>query len=301
VAEDPRWPPASAWLAGEHAPHPHRRLAVLGVPLHRASLSPTRADLAPSAVRSALGRFSTWGGGRAPDLRVVGATDLGDLPVAEAAPEDAVEPVTEAMAAALKAHQAMILLGGDNSITRPGVRGLGLPPGRLGLLTLDAHFDLRDLDEGLHNGNPIRALLEEGLPGERIVQVGIQPFANSPEYAEIAEEAGITIITADEVRARGVREVVPEALRQLESAEAIYVDLDLDVLDRAFAPACPGSRPGGLSPADLRVAARMAGAHPKVRVMDLCEMDPTVDVADVTVLAAASFFLAFAAGLAARR
>lgn len=300
MAEDGRWPTASAWLGGEHAPHPRRRMAVVGVPLHRGSLSPTRADLAPAAVRAALSRFSTWGGGPTPDLRVVAAADLGDLPLADAMPEDALEPVAEAMSSGLDGRQAVVLLGGDNSITRPGVRGLGLPPGRVGLLTLDAHLDLRDVGAGLNNGNPIRALLEEGLPGENVVQVGIQPFANSPKYAAVAEEAGITVITADEVRARGVREVVPEALTELERTEAIYVDLDVDVLDRAFAPACPGSRPGGLTPADLRVAARLAGAHPKVRALDLCEIDPTADVADVTVLAAASFLLAFAAGLAAR-
>lgn len=300
MADDPRWPRASAWLAGEHAPHPQRRLAVLGVPLHRGSLSPTRADLAPGAVREALARFSTWGGGKTPDLRVVAAADLGDLPLADAMPEEALEPVVEAMGRALDAHQAVVLLGGDNSITRPGVRGLGVPPGRVGLLTLDAHLDLRDVGAGLHNGNPIRALLEEGLPGANVAQVGIQPFANSPEYAEVAEEAGITVVTADEVRARGVHEVVRETLGELERADAIYVDLDVDVLDRAYAPACPGARPGGLSPADLRVAARVAGAHPKVRALDLCEVDPTRDVADVTVLAAASFLLAFAAGLAAR-
>ena len=85
-----------------------------------------------------------------------------------------------------------------------------------------------------------------------------------------------------------------------ERADAIYVDVDLDVLDRAFAPACPGARPGGLAPMEVRRAARLAGRHPKVRAMDIVEVDPTQDVADVTVLTAASCLLSFSAGLVAR-
>ena len=82
--------------------------------------------------------------------------------------------------------------------------------------------------------------------------------------------------------------------------DAIYVDLGMDVLDRAFAPACAESRPGGLQPWMLRRAARLCGMHRSVRVIDFVEVDPAKDVADCTSLAAASFFLAFAAGVAER-
>lgn len=300
MTDDPNWPRASAWLAGAHAPHPRRKLAVLGVPLHVGSISPSRADLAPAAIRDALGRFSTWDGETKGDVEVVGAVDLGDLPLADTDPNEALDAVAAAMDGA-DGHDAILLLGGDNSVTRPGVRGLGLPLDRVGLLTLDAHFDLRDTEQGMRNGNPVRALLEDGLPGENVVQVGIQPFANSPAHAEVAREAGITFVLVGEVRRRGVDAIVTEALEHLEArADAIYVDIDLDVLDRAFAPATPGSRPGGLIPSDLRRAARLVGRHPKVRAADLVEVDPTVDVADVTVLAVAATMLAFAAGLAAR-
>jgi formimidoylglutamase len=298
VGDDPRWPRASAWLAGKHESDPVARLSVLGVPLHIASISPSRADLAPEAIRTALERFSVWDGEA--DLRRVAAEDLGDLDLADASPEQALHPVVQRMGTASELT-AWTLLGGDNSIARPGVHGLGVPLERVGLLTLDAHFDLRDTDAGLRNGNPVRALLEDGLPGTNVVQVGIQPFANSPAYAEIAREAGITSIPADEVRARGASTVVSEALEQLaDRADAIYVDLDVDVLDRAFAPACPGARPGGLRPDEVQAAARTCGRHPLVRAIDVVEVDPAQDIAGTTVLTAASFLLAFAAGLAAR-
>jgi formiminoglutamase len=285
-------------------------VAVLGVPIRLGSISGGRFDLAPAAVRGALGRFSVWDGER--DLRQIGARDLGDLDVADSTPADAFDTISEGVAEARDGTTTgvVVLLGGDNSITRPGVRGIApvrsadgrLDPGldRVGLLTFDAHHDLRDTEAGMLNGNPVRALLEDGLPGRNIVQVGIQPFANSPDHAAVAREAGITVVTADDVRDRGMRVVVAEALRRLDPTDAVYVDLDVDVLDRAFAPARPGARPGGLTPGELQTAARACGAHPKVAGIDLVEVDPERDVADSTVLATASFLLAFAGGLATR-
>ena len=300
MSDDPSWPRASAWLAGEHVPDATARLAVVGVPLHVASISPTRSDLAPSAIRDALHRFSTYAGDDV-DLRAIEAADLGDAEVAELRPEDALEPAMEHVRDAVEGRDAVVILGGDNSATRPGVHGLGAPLDRLGVLSLDAHHDLRDTTEGLSNGNPIRALLEDGLPGVNVAQVGIQPFANSGAYAAVARDAGITVIDADSARASGVRRAVEDALDDLAgSVDAIYVDLDVDVLDRAFAPACPGSRPGGLTPWEVQAGARACGAHPKVLAMDVVEVDPERDAADITLMSAASFVLAFAAGLASR-
>jgi formiminoglutamase len=196
---------------------------------------------------------------------------------------------------------AVALLGGDNSITRPGCHGLSDAIESVGLLTLDAHFDLRDLTNGLTNGNPVRALLADGLPGRQVVQIGIQPFANSRAYAEVARDAGITVVTMNRVRERGIETVVNEALDYLSAqAEVIYVDFDIDVLDRAFAPATPGSRPGGLTPWELRRAAYLCGAHLQVRAADFVEVDPTKDIADATLLATGQCLLSFASGLVAR-
>jgi formiminoglutamase len=299
VNDDPNWPRAAAWLGGDHHGQPVARLAVVGAPVRLGSISGGRFDLAPGAIRGGLHRYSTHDGQS--DLRRVAVRDEGDLLLADASPEDAGTEIAGAVGGTLPTYDAVVLLGGDNSITASGVRGLPAPLERCGLLTLDAHHDVRDTGGGLTNGNPVRALLDAGLPGRNIVQVGIQPFANSPVYAATATEAGITVITAAEARSRGVDRVVSEVLRELASrVEAIYVDLDVDVLDRAFAPACPGSRPGGLFPAEIQAAARVAGSHPKVRALDIVEVDPAIDVADITLLSAASFLLCFASGLASR-
>lgn len=288
-------------------------LVVRPVPMRLGSISGGRFDLAPAAIDDALERYVAHGPEDPGRLQEIGiALEYPDPmnDVAAMTPADAFDWIRRAIALGTedmgrpRPDQAVVVLGGDNSITRPGVHAMTPPPAdlhRVGLLTIDAHHDLRPLEGGLTNGNPVRALIDDGLPGANVIQVGINPMANSPALARVAEEAGITVVTADEARRRGMVSVMQDALDELAGrADAIYVDLDVDVLDRAFAPACPGARPGGLTPADVQAAARIAGAHPKVRAMDIVEVDPSKDVADVTVLAAASFLLSFAAGLVSR-
>jgi formiminoglutamase len=309
LANDPFWPRASAWLAGERAGEAEGLLALIGAPMRLGSLTPGRCDLAPQAVRDILRKFSCYDIETNIDLRVLAVCEL-DLPLAEVSLAEAFAPLSEAVSNALDQDvDAVIILGGDNGVTRPGVHGLAesllnAPQQTLsscGLLTFDAHFDLRDTSQGLTNGNPIRALLEDGLPGRNIVQIGLQPFANSQAYAQVARAAGVTFITMKRVREQGLERIVNEALAQLSAqVQVIYVDFDIDVLDRAFAPACPGARPGGLTPWELRRAAWLCGAHPKVKVIDLVEVDPTQDVAEVTVMAAGACLLSFASGLVSR-
>lgn len=299
--EDPNWPRASAWLAGEHLPDPLGSIGFLGAPLNCA-LTRGRFDLAPHAIREALTRYGTYDVDAELDVRKLKLRDLGNLEIEESTPEEALEPVSKAVGKSLSKDDAIVIVGGDNGITRPGCLGLPVPIQNVGLITLDAHFDLRDLDQGLMNGNPVRALLQDGLPGENIVQIGIQPFANSRPYAEVAKQAGIAVFTVDRIRRRGLANVVTEVLADLgQRVDMIYVDLDLDVLDRAYSPATNGSRPGGLAPWELRSALRLFGLNAKVCALDLVEIDPEKDVADTTVFMAASCLLSFASGLLARK
>lgn len=292
---DANWPRAGGWLRGEFTGRALGRIGVLGAPSTLGSITPGRCDLAPGAIRNALERFSTFDFATGGDVRDLSVHDLGDLDIATLSITDAYPIIRDGVSRAVTNADALVVLGGDNSITRAGVSALE----DCSLITFDAHLDLRDTDRGLNNGNPVRALLEDGFPGNRITQIGIQSFANSPAYADVARSAGIRIVTVEEVHARGIGEVVAEALRSIET-EFAYVDLDIDVLDRAFAPAAPGSRPGGLMPWQMRIAARMCGASPKVRAMDLVELDPARDTGDITSLSAAALLLSFASGVLER-
>lgn len=299
--EDPNWPRASQWLAGELlGPKGDISLAVLGVPMNSSS-SPARCDLAPQAIRAALARYSLFDGERAVDVAGLTVREFGDVPFSEAYWDTNFARTVGTVQRALGSADGVILLGGDNGITRAGLFALGVPLERCGILTFDAHHDVRDLNRGLTNANAMRALLRDGLPGSQIVQIGIQPFANSFAYGRVAQNAGISVVSVDDVYAHGIETLVTRALTYLsEKADLIYIDLDMDVLDRAFAPACAGSRPGGLQPWMMRQAARICGQHERVRMMDIVEVDPTKDVADITCLAAASFILAFASGMLKR-
>lgn len=299
--EDPHWPTAADWLRTSSA---SPRLVVAGVPCSAGSLSPSDAWATPPALRASLDRFASFDGESGTDLRTLPVHDAGDLDVADLALEEALPRIQE-LAGDLPAAPVRGYLGGDNAITRPLARlAAADAPGRLGLLTLDAHHDVRVLDDGPTNGTPVRGLIEEdGVAGRHVVQIGIHSFANSAAYRGWCEDHGITVRTMAEITRRGVEEVVHEALDHLaQDCDRVYVDVDVDVLDRAFAPACPGARPGGMTPRQLAAAARVCGAHPMVAAADFVEVDARADAADQrTVMAMASAFLAFCAGVAGRR
>lgn len=289
---DAQWPRAGEWLAQRDSTSPD--LSVIGIPFQR-SITPGRADLAPDAIRNALMRFSTYHADHDLELRNLTVRDFGNVTV------NTPDPTEEIGAQLAGLAHPLIVLGGDNFITRPAIHGLGIPLSRLGVLTLDAHLDVRNLDSGLHNGNPIRALLADGLPGENIVQLGLLPFANSGEYHEFARSQGITSVSATQVREQGLLNLVHRTLNDFASRGlTIYVNLDVDVLDRSFTPGTPGARPGGLHPAEVAQAAFACGRCAAVAAMDLVEIDPTQDTNDLSCLAAARFFLEFAAGVLAR-
>ena len=296
---DPQWPRASDWLSSGGA-SAGRRLAVVGVPLCRTSISASGASETPAAVRVALRRFATFHAGLDVDLESVSVSDVGDLDVADLSGEAALTAV-DAELADLAPYDLVVLLGGDNAITRPAMRTLLPDLSRAGLLTLDAHHDVRGFHAGPTNGTPVRGLIEDGLPGPHVVQVGIGNLTNSRAYRSWCQQQGIEIHGVAAAQAEGVRTLVRRSLDRLaKSCDALYVDLDVDVVDRSFVPGCPGARPGGLLPGELLKAAEEAGRHPAVRAVDIVEVDATADPTGVTVDLAAMCLLSVAAGFASR-
>ena len=296
---DPRWPRASDWLAAGPPPGREPDLAVLGVPTFATSISPTGAHKTPQAVRRALAKYSTWCASRHVDVGSLAAWDAGDVEDPDAEVEGEFRVRARAQTAAAKA-QLVVALGGDNSLTYPVCAGaFGDRLGDVGLVTLDAHHDIRD---GRSNGSPVRNLLDAGLDPSRVVQVGIADWANSKSYADEAAARGITVISRTDVASRGIEGCMREALDVAGAGSApVYVDLDVDVCDRAVAPGCPASLPGGLSAAELMQAAFLAGLDRRVRVVDIAEVDATRDAPDErTVRLAALCLLEVAAGYALR-
>jgi arginase family enzyme len=288
------WPSIADLLSDRDA-----SVALLGAPLEAGSVTPGRCDLAPHAVRAALKRISTYDleAGLELDMPV---RDLGDLAVRGLMPADAFAPIRKGVALAAGMHELTLLIGGNNAVTRPAAHGLGVPLDQVGLITLDAHFDLRATDAGPRNGNPIRCLLEDGLPGTNICQIGLAPFANTAAMHRDAVAAGIGVWTASDVRREGILPVLDAALARLGHAERIMVDFDIDVIDRAQMPGAPGARPGGIPVADFFAAARELGAAPRVALVDLTEFDPSLDATDLSALTAARWVAEILAGFSMR-
>jgi formiminoglutamase len=295
---DPRWPRAADWLAaGPGSAEPD--LAILGVPTFATSISKTGAHATPNAVRRALQRYSTWADSRRVDVGELAAWDLGDVEDPDV-PVEGEWRVRQRARTATSRARLLIAVGGDNSATYPVLAG-GFEPdlSTAGLVTLDAHHDYR---EGRSNGSPVRNLVDAGLDPERIAQVGIADWANSRSYRDEVVARGIHVVGRGEVAARGIADCMTTALDIAGAAGGpVYVDLDVDVCDRAVAPACPASLPGGLAAHELLLAAHLAGRDPRVRAIDITEVDATRDAADErTVRLAAMCVLEAAAGLALR-
>lgn len=294
---DQHWPRADVWLAREDD---DPEVVVVGVPSSKASLSPSRADLTPLELRDRLGGFSTFHSETREDFGEVRVRDLGNWPVSELDMTD-MPPAVMDLAADLPSAPLTLFLGGDNAITRPLVAAMADDLTRIGVITFDAHHDVRSFDAGPTNGTPIRGLIEHhGLPGDNVVQIGIHSFANSVHYRDYCEARGIHVITMADVEYAGVASTVAEALDRLSGCESIFVDIDLDVLDRAFAPACPGARPGGMTVRQLARGVMLCARQPKVRMMDFVEVDAAADVDGMTLDALAHVLLSAVAGYAGR-
>ena len=272
-------------------------IALLGFPVHKSSITPNSCHLAPKAIRSALARYSTYSASSDVDLRDLKITDLGDVSGADS--NNGKKVIAKKVNGLLDKYGLLIALGGDNSITYTVASGLFGDLSRVGLITLDAHHDLRD---GNTNGSPVWRLIQAGLPGKNIVQIGISDFANSKEYSNRAKEAGIFVITRAQLRNKSIADAMKQAFAHLgRNVDHIYVDLDVDVCDRSVAPASPAATPGGISADELRQAAFLAGANYKVRAVDITEIDPKRDSKDErTVRLAALLVLEIAAGYKTR-
>jgi formiminoglutamase len=274
-------------------------VAILGAPMEAGSVTPGRCDLAPETIRRTLRRFSTYDVETGEELDLA-LCDLGDVAVRGMMPADGFVPIRQAAAKAVAGHGLTLLLGGNNAVTRPAVHALGVPLERVGLITLDAHFDMRETDQGLMNGNPVRALLEDGLPGGNICQIGLAPFANTAKMHRDAFEAGIGVYTMADLD-RGIEAVLDEALARLTHVERLVVDFDIDVIDRSQLPGAPGARPGGMPVGMFFRAARRLAREPRVRLVDLTEYDPGLDVGEVSALTAGRWVCEILAGYSHRR
>lgn len=271
--------------------------AIIGLPFDAAIPTRPGARRGPDAFRTALTRFSAdQGSSRWP----VGSriTDLGDVDLRNLGVADAHDRVADVLAGLLDRVDCLIAIGGDQSLSFPVFRALvNARGGRWGLISLDAHHDVRPYNrESISSGTSMRRALElEALSPKQLVQIGIRPFANSAVHRAWCEERGVGIYDVATVRARGIARVTQEALeRASQGVDHLYVSVDLDVIDQAQAPGTSAAGPGGLSVSEVLHALEKWASWPTFSGGDIMELSPRWDWGDETAQVAARAFLAIA-------
>lgn len=277
---------------------------ILGVPFDGAVLGRKGAAGGPAGVRRAALGFSTFSeelgvsleGARIFDVGDVGV-DPGDVVRAHAQVESEVE-------GALRGDSLLVLLGGDNSVSLPSLRACSKKFGRLGLVVVDSHLDLRgEIDGKPTSGSSYGLALEEldGLDPRRVVEVGSHGFLNARFYHEKAERLGITTLTVKEVREKGVQEVAREAYDIASGgADAVYLSIDLDAVDLGSVSGVSAPSVGGLSGDEVSALAYEISKWDKTRCADLVELAPSLDPTGRSERVAATVFVNLLAGFASR-
>jgi formiminoglutamase len=298
TSSDSNWPSART-LITPVITSGRRNVGLLGVPTYATSVTPRSSLSTPSAIRTALERFSTWSFSDGVDLAEhIGLVDYGD--VDEPDGEGGFDRVRAAVASLDPSLELVVVLGGDNAATWHVLRAMCAQDyDGYGLVTLDAHLDLRD---GQSNGSPVRQLLDDGLDAMHVAQVGLCDFSNSPHYAQRGAERGITMISRDELRSSPIEDAARRAVSVAsEGGRRVYVDVDVDAADRSVAPGCPAAVPGGLSADEMRRFVRAVASEPSVVAIDVTEIDVARDSADArTVRLAALLVLEALAGVRRR-
>lgn len=264
-------------------------VCLIGVPTDRNSSFLRGPAKAPAHIRSALRSESgnpaaEFGGELDADITLL---DMGDLPLTESAGDDAV--IEAAVAGGLEAGYAPLLLGGDHSITFPAMRAFARRYPQLSILHFDAHPDLYHelLGNPRSHASPFARIMEEHLV-QRLVQVGIRTM-NAHQRGQAAR-FGVEVV--------GMQGFAPERIPHI--AGPVYVSVDLDGLDPAFAPGVSHHEPGGLS---VRQLLEVLGRLDPTQVVggDVVELNPDRDLNGMTAMVAAKIAKELAALLAQRR
>ena len=308
VSGDPLDNPVGRWLeSGPAEPD----MALVGIPFDGATVVPSRKGAAggPAEVREALGDLNCYNMSLDIDFsELISGRDLGNVPIAA---DDTVgkvhHRVSEMLTPVIKKSSTTVTIGGDDSLCFAATRGLcHATKGQVGVIGFDAHLDMRVLyNEETSSGSSYRRIFDE-LKGrvrpENMVIIGINGWFASKEYARYAREKGVTVITGDQVYARGIEDVMQEAIaKATDNTDAVYVNFDVDVLDQHYAPGKVMRNPGGMRGRDAYVAVRLLGEVPKVRLFALNEVNAKRDISRFTALVGASVIGYFWAGLALRK
>jgi agmatinase len=287
-------------------------VAIVGAPFDEAVSHRPGARYGPRAIRGA-----DVGGGSPPSMpnmdlgidpfEFLTVVDYGDAEVVPADKEASHAAIRKVVSEIASAGVIPIVLGGDHSIAHPDVGAVAdtLEPGDvLGLVHFDAHADNAETVAGvrLSHGTPLRLLVEErSLRGENILQIGLRGYWPDPSDFAWARDQGFRWWLMEEVGIRGTDAVMDEVVAVARGWDHTFLSFDIDVVDPGSAPGTGTPEPGGMTPRDALRAVRRLACDVGFRGMEVVEVSPPYDRADVTALLAHRLVLEALGGLAVRR
>ncbi|HLM34823.1 MAG TPA: arginase family protein [Gaiellaceae bacterium] len=279
-------------------------VAIVGAPTDDLVSDRPGARFAPRAIRAAScppGPHLEAGVDATKVLRVV---DFGDAAVVPADPVRSHAAIEATVGQAVAAGALPIVLGGDHSIAEPDIRACAAPHGQVGLVHFDTHTDTGFEVFGVtrSHGTPMYRLVEDGIVDpRRYVQIGLRGYWPGPREFAWQRERGISSLFMHDVRAVGIAAVVERAV-EIAGAGPVFLSVDVDVLDPAFAPGTGTPEPGGMTSSDLLWACRKLASRLDLVGADVVEVIPTaVGSADVTALVAERLVREILTGVALRR
>ena len=279
-------------------------VAIVGAPTDDLVSDRPGARFGPRGIRAAscpAGPHLEAGVDGFAELRVV---DFGDAPVLPADPERTHRAIESTVGDVLDAGVVPIVLGGDHGIAEPDIRACAARHGPVGLIHFDTHADTGKEVFGVEvsHGTPMYRLVGQGhVDPQRYVQIGLRGYWPGQEEFAWQRERGITSFFMHQVRDQGIGWVLQRAL-EVVGEGPVFLSVDIDVLDPAFAPGTGTPEPGGMTPADLMWACRHFAEHARLVGADLAEVIPTaVGSADTTCLVADRVVREVVTGLALAR
>jgi agmatinase len=231
-------------FGGVQTPFEKAKYVVFGVPFDVTSTYRTGARFGPNAIRQASLNIETYSFRAGVDVEDLALHDLGDLHVSTS-PKRTVDMLKLVVKDVLAAMKLPVVIGGEHTITLGAINGLNDKAKRTVIISFDAHLDLRNQYMGLALSHTtfMRRVNEEIKPA-KIIEVGTR--ATCKEELAYAEDSGINFFTSKQIREEGAEIIIQKLKEELNPYENIYLTVDMDVLDPAFAPAVQNPEPEGL-------------------------------------------------------
>ena len=217
--------------------------------------------------------------------------DHGDAAVVPSDPHASHRAIRHSVADVLTAGAIPVVLGGDHSIAFPTISAVAAAyePGALAIIQFDTHADTADEIWGVKwsHGTPFRHLVDgQAIAGSRLIQVGLRGYWPNRAEWDWARGAGVRWHRMEEVTENGIDAVMDRVLDEVADADAVYLSIDVDVLDPAYAPGTGTPEPGGMTTRELLRAVRRVCLEMSIAGLEIVEVSPPYDHADITALAA---------------